>query len=42
MEELLNLQLGSLNEMLGGNKRRLSCGINSKGGWCDFEEGLKD
>lgn len=42
MEELLNLQLGSLNEMLRGNKRRLTCGNNSKGGWYDIEEGLKD
>lgn len=30
MEELLNLHLGTRNEILRGNKERLSCGINSR------------
>lgn len=30
MGELLNLQLGSLSEILRGSKIRLSCGINSR------------
>jgi len=30
MEELLNLQLGTLNEILRENEVRLSCGINSR------------
>lgn len=30
MEELLNLLLGTLNEILRGNKVRLLCGINSR------------
>lgn len=30
MEELLNLLLGTLNEILWGNKVRLLCGINSR------------
>lgn len=30
MEEFLNLWLGTLNEILRGNKIRLSCGINSR------------
>lgn len=30
MEELLNLHLGTRNEILRGNKESLSCGINSR------------